>query len=47
MAFDHMEFQYFLNGKNMETVFTGIKGTIYPVFYGKNDLKHINTITVY
>lgn len=34
MTYDHFEFHFYLNGKNMETPITGIRGTIFPVFYG-------------
>lgn len=44
IAFDHVEMNFFLNGKNMEIPIRNIKGTVYPALYGKilmfNLLKH-------
>lgn len=33
VAFDHIELNYFLNGKNMEVPVRNIKGTVYPALY--------------
>lgn len=34
IAFDHVEMNFFLNGKNMEIPMRNIKGTVYPALYG-------------
>ncbi|KAK3737321.1 hypothetical protein RRG08_067386 [Elysia crispata] len=33
LSYDHIELNFFLNGSPMGTPLTGIKGTVYPVFY--------------
>ncbi|RNA36404.1 SPRY domain-containing 7-like [Brachionus plicatilis] len=33
VTYDHELLNFFLNGDNMETSITGIRGTVYPVFY--------------
>jgi hypothetical protein len=33
VCYDHIELNFFLNGKSMELPVTGIKGKVYPVFY--------------
>ncbi|CAH2068916.1 unnamed protein product, partial [Iphiclides podalirius] len=33
IAFDHVEMNFFLNGKNMEIPIRNIKGTVYPALY--------------
>ena len=35
-SYDHVELNIFLNGQNLDTPVLGIKGTVFPVFYGKN-----------
>lgn len=35
VAYDHVELNFFLNGKNMEIPVRNIKGTVYPALYGK------------
>ena len=43
MSFDHIELRFYLNGQEMISVH-GIKGTVYPVFYGKgNNVSSIYT----
>ena len=33
-SYDHVELNIFCNGKNLDTPILGIKGTVFPVFYG-------------
>ena len=33
-SYDHVELNIFCNGKNLDTPVLGIKGTVFPVFYG-------------
>ncbi|XP_064638722.1 SPRY domain-containing protein 7-like [Lineus longissimus] len=33
VTFDHIELNFYLNGKPLGTPFTGIKGTVFPVVY--------------
>lgn len=35
VAYDHIDLNFFLNGKNMEIPVRNIKGTVYPALYGK------------
>ena len=35
ISYDHIELNFYINGKAMSTPFTGIKGSNYPVLYGK------------
>ncbi|XP_022286301.1 SPRY domain-containing protein 7-like [Crassostrea virginica] len=32
-TYDHVQLNFYLNGKPLSTPFTGMKGTLYPVFY--------------
>lgn len=34
LAYDHVELNFFLNGKNMEIPVRNIRGTVYPALYG-------------
>lgn len=34
LTYDHVELNFRLNGKPVNTTVNGIKGTVYPVFYG-------------
>lgn len=34
VTYDHECLNFFLNGDDLETSITGIRGTVYPVFYG-------------
>lgn len=34
VSYDHIELNYYVNGKAMEKPITGIKGTVYPVLFG-------------
>ena len=36
-SYDHVELNIFCNGKNLDTPILGIKGTVFPVFYGNED----------
>ncbi|KAK2719069.1 hypothetical protein QYM36_004782 [Artemia franciscana] len=33
IAYDHVQLNFYLNGKNMECPISGIRGTIFPAFY--------------
>lgn len=35
VAYDHVELNFFVNGKNMEIPVRNIRGTVYPALYGK------------
>lgn len=35
LTYDHVELNIYLNGKNMHCPASGIRGTVYPVVYGK------------
>ena len=35
MSYDHVELNFFLNGKSLRSPITGIRGSVYPVFYGE------------
>lgn len=35
LAYDHVDLNFFLNGKPTNTPVSGLKGTLYPVMYGK------------
>ena len=35
ITYDHVELNVYLNGKNMHRPASGIRGTVYPVVYGK------------
>lgn len=35
LTYDHVEMNLYLNGKNMHCPASGIRGTVYPVVYGK------------
>ena len=34
LTYDHVELNFFINGKAQNIPFTGIKGTVFPVLYG-------------
>lgn len=34
LTYDHVQLNFYLNGKPLPCPFTGMKGTLYPVFYG-------------
>jgi hypothetical protein len=34
VSYDHVELNFFLNGKSMQCPVMGIRGMVYPVFYG-------------
>ena len=34
-SYDHVELNIYCNGKNLDTPVLGIKGTVFPVFYGE------------
>jgi hypothetical protein len=36
VTYDHELLNFYLNGDDLETSITGIRGTVYPVFYGKS-----------
>lgn len=35
VAYDHIELNFFLNGKSMEVPVRNVKGTVFPALYGK------------
>jgi len=35
-TFDHVEVNFYHNGKHLHCPLTGIRETVYPVIYGKN-----------
>ena len=35
VSYDHVELNFFLNGKSMQCPVMGIRGMVYPVFYGR------------
>ena len=41
LAYDHVELNFYLNGKPLGCPMMGIKGTIYPIFYGKHFFYHL------
>ena len=41
-SYDHVELNIFCNGKNMDTPVLGIKGTVFPVFFGEQPQTTIN-----
>ena len=40
-SYDHVELNIYCNGKNLDTPILGIKGTVFPVFFGKEALCQI------
>ena len=34
ISYDHVEMNFFLNGKSMDLPVTGIRGTVFPAIYG-------------
>lgn len=34
-TYDHVELNFYHNGKHLHCPITGMKGTVYPVFYGR------------
>lgn len=52
LTYDHVEMNLYLNGKNMHCPASGIRGTVYPVVYGKilktfTTLVHFNVACCY
>ena len=47
VSYDHVELNFFLNGKSLQCPMMGIRGTIYPVFYGEYWLAQPCLTTVY
>ena len=35
VSYNHVELNFFLNGKSLQCPIIGIRGTVYPVFYGE------------
>ena len=35
MAYDHVELKVYLNGRPTDACFFGIRGTVFPVVYGR------------
>ena len=44
ISYDHVELNYFLNGKSLQCPVTGIRGTVYPVFYGEGYLTELGCV---
>lgn len=42
IAYDHVELNYYLNGKKLDIPVLGVKGTVYPVLFGKPDHYYAN-----
>ena len=38
-SYDHVELNIFCNGKNLDTPVLGIKGTVFPVFFGQSNFQ--------
>ena len=36
MTYDHVELNFYLNGESLNCPVYGIKGTVFPVFYGNS-----------
>ena len=36
-SYDHVELNIYCNGTNLDTPVLGIKGTVFPVFYGRKE----------
>lgn len=36
IAYDHVELNFYLNGKNLEVPVLGVRGTVYPVLFGEH-----------
>jgi len=34
ISYDHVELNFYVNGRSANARFTGIRGTVYPVIYG-------------
>lgn len=47
MSYDHIELNFYLNGKPIGGPVMGIKGTVYPVLYGNyfQTKKYSNVLT--
>jgi hypothetical protein len=43
VAYDHIELNFYLNGKSMEIPVRNVKGSVYPALYGKLYVTQINT----
>lgn len=35
VSYDHIELNFYLNGKFLDVPVTGVKGTVYPILFGK------------
>ena len=46
ICYDYVELNYFLNGKSLQCPVTGIRGTVYPVFYGEGYLIELGWVGV-
>ena len=38
-SYDHVELNIYCNGKNLDTPVLGIKGTVFPVFFGERYIR--------
>ena len=39
ISYDHIELNFYINGKIVDSPITGIRGSIYPALYGKYSMK--------
>lgn len=47
VAYDHVEMNFYLNGKKLDIPVLNIKGTVYPALFGKNEItKPLEYITL-
>lgn len=35
VSYDHIQLKFYINGKELEFPITNVKGTVFPVLYGK------------
>lgn len=40
VAYDHVELNFYLNGKKLDIPVLGVKGTVYPALFGKSSINH-------
>lgn len=40
VAYDHVELNFYLNGKKLDTPILNVKGTVYPALYGNKKIKY-------
>lgn len=49
LAYDHVELNFFLNGKNMEIPVRNVRGSVYPALYGRygSTVINVNIVIVF